>query len=297
MDEPVRLLTALHIGDGRLSKILPAIVPHRARWEHLNFRPDKHSPALINGPMDLLQHIDMQLATGSTVFDSGDVPQLRSVVLDYHAVMHLALHFPTNKNIAIDPQTTAHSSSALVLRAGTDAQLSKLVSTYVFSSGRKSCVPCIGLDILRNPGSPILLSTRTVNGALNVDQGSIAPTPPRLGFAQAVPRCQGFRPLHAAGVCPTRLLIPPLAPRRSPSPVDLLRATAIFFVRSACSLRAGLSTKTRPKLAIAASLTPTSTLFPAQIFLPPVPVSCCSCTCTFLGQRDTLRARSAGLAQ
>ncbi|KAJ6589246.1 hypothetical protein B0H19DRAFT_234246 [Mycena capillaripes] len=73
----------------KITKVLSIVVPHLARWEYLKlglFQPNL--PAIVNGPMPLLRHLDLSL--GSDDDDStfqpfivfSDVPLLRTVTLD-----------------------------------------------------------------------------------------------------------------------------------------------------------------------------------------------------------------------
>ncbi|KAJ6481833.1 hypothetical protein C8R45DRAFT_1100240 [Mycena sanguinolenta] len=64
-----------------LPDILSTIVPHRARWEHLNLIIDADPlPHLFDGPMPLLRHLDLSLFECRPFeLRAVDVPQLRSV--------------------------------------------------------------------------------------------------------------------------------------------------------------------------------------------------------------------------
>ncbi|KAF7366409.1 F-box domain-containing protein [Mycena sanguinolenta] len=63
--------------------LLSAIVPHRARWEHLKLSIDPSSlPRLFDGPAPLLRHLDLLLSNCQPIeLHAVDLPQLRSVMI------------------------------------------------------------------------------------------------------------------------------------------------------------------------------------------------------------------------
>ncbi|KAJ6578106.1 hypothetical protein B0H19DRAFT_1229997 [Mycena capillaripes] len=81
-------------GDARLdADILAAVVPHRARWEFLQFR--LASVDLLEGPMPLLQHLHLGFsdyrAVASDTFTFRDVPLLHTAIIDYTAAPTVSL--------------------------------------------------------------------------------------------------------------------------------------------------------------------------------------------------------------
>ncbi|KAF7366412.1 F-box domain-containing protein [Mycena sanguinolenta] len=66
--------------------LLSAIVPHRARWEHLKLSIEdaKSLPRLFDGPAPLLRHLDLSLSCYQQFeFHAVDLPQLRSVMIRF----------------------------------------------------------------------------------------------------------------------------------------------------------------------------------------------------------------------
>ncbi|KAF7342133.1 F-box domain-containing protein [Mycena venus] len=87
---PVSIEINEHGAAFRMPDIIPAIVPHRARLEHLDlYLYDSFLP-LFGGPMPLLRYLDLGFRT-RTPFTLLDVPQLRTVVLDQIAVTSATL--------------------------------------------------------------------------------------------------------------------------------------------------------------------------------------------------------------
>ncbi|KAJ7817969.1 hypothetical protein B0H13DRAFT_2682990 [Mycena leptocephala] len=87
---------SLRIVNRDVAEILAAVVPHRARWEHLDFLLPPSYPHIFDSPMPLLRHLDLELsdypATDSDVLATFcDVPLLRSVILDAAALTSIML--------------------------------------------------------------------------------------------------------------------------------------------------------------------------------------------------------------
>ncbi|KAF7361225.1 F-box domain-containing protein [Mycena sanguinolenta] len=70
--------------------IIPLLVPHRARWEHLNLRLITRD-GFIQGAMPLLRHLNLTGSNNPVILAPHDVPQLRTVVLSGAVVAKVTL--------------------------------------------------------------------------------------------------------------------------------------------------------------------------------------------------------------
>ncbi|KAJ7187331.1 hypothetical protein C8R46DRAFT_981616 [Mycena filopes] len=85
-------ITSQRYHDPRVSQILDAALPHRARWEHLMLHSGAAIPLLrLDGPMPRLRHLDVDVEADDAVPVFDDAPLLRTVVLNYGATMALVL--------------------------------------------------------------------------------------------------------------------------------------------------------------------------------------------------------------
>ncbi|KAJ7326160.1 hypothetical protein DFH08DRAFT_334197 [Mycena albidolilacea] len=75
---------SIKIHNTHLSEMIPAVVAHRARWEHLHLRVCVSALSKIMGPMPLLSHLHLKLegVAEDNTFTLHEVPQLRTVALD-----------------------------------------------------------------------------------------------------------------------------------------------------------------------------------------------------------------------
>ncbi|KAJ6478076.1 hypothetical protein C8R47DRAFT_640893 [Mycena vitilis] len=75
------------------SEIYAAIVPHRARWEHIKFRTAPSNLPPIVGPIPLLRHLDLSVNPSilHRPVEIADAPELRTVVLSDFASWNIAL--------------------------------------------------------------------------------------------------------------------------------------------------------------------------------------------------------------
>jgi hypothetical protein len=75
---------SIKINNTHLSEMIPAVIAHRARWEHLHLRVCVSALSKIMGPMPLLRHLHLKLegVAEDNTFTFHEVPQLRTVALD-----------------------------------------------------------------------------------------------------------------------------------------------------------------------------------------------------------------------
>ncbi|KAF7343907.1 F-box domain-containing protein [Mycena venus] len=75
-----------------VSELLPAMVPHRARWGHLRLQTPQPSPSAIDGPMPQLLHLHLEATEAwHDVLAFREVPLLRSVVINTLALSAVIL--------------------------------------------------------------------------------------------------------------------------------------------------------------------------------------------------------------
>ncbi|KAJ7877354.1 hypothetical protein B0H14DRAFT_3436055 [Mycena olivaceomarginata] len=75
--------------DFSVPEVFATVVSHRARWEHLHLYLSPSQLSIMDGPMPLLQHLHLTLAIDgrpTNIFRAGQMPLLRSVVLDGIAI-------------------------------------------------------------------------------------------------------------------------------------------------------------------------------------------------------------------
>jgi len=86
-------------------EVFAALVPHRARWEHLHLHLSPRQLPTIDGPMPLLRHLYLLLADQpdpAEILSLCEVPLLRSVVLDRHAISSVNLPWAQLTSLTIN---------------------------------------------------------------------------------------------------------------------------------------------------------------------------------------------------
>ncbi|KAJ7909675.1 hypothetical protein B0H13DRAFT_2661361 [Mycena leptocephala] len=138
--------------------VLAAVAPHRSRWEHLKLSSWPSHLTILDGPMPLLRYLDLQLLDSSAhAVSCGEVPLLRTVVLNYNAASSIILPWAqltsltllrvyTYECVPILQQTSSLVHCKLELFGSTnDDQLSDVT------------LPCLESLTLVNPGRNLVI--------------------------------------------------------------------------------------------------------------------------------------------
>ncbi|KAJ7820797.1 hypothetical protein B0H13DRAFT_2682235 [Mycena leptocephala] len=134
-----------------VAEFLAILVPHRARWEHLKLSSRPSHLPILDGPMSLLRYLDLRLFPATEAVSCGEMPLLRTVVLNDDAALSVILPWAQltsltllcvypDECVPILQQTSSLVHCKLELFGSTNNQLNDIT------------LPCLESLTLINPG-------------------------------------------------------------------------------------------------------------------------------------------------
>ncbi|KAF8178159.1 hypothetical protein K438DRAFT_1844683 [Mycena galopus ATCC 62051] len=158
------------------TEVLSTLISHRARWEYLLLIVDDHSEDSLNqikGPIPLLRHIELAYPSHSAPFNLGDLPQLRSVIMNEGTALRVTL--PWAQLISLTLCWVEPTVCLPILQ-----QTTRLIHCVLYlphhdfqSAGISITLPCLESLVLRNgygvKDSKGFLATLVVPALLRLD--------------------------------------------------------------------------------------------------------------------------------
>ncbi|KAJ7629759.1 hypothetical protein DFH06DRAFT_1338184 [Mycena polygramma] len=189
-------------------KLVEAIIPHRARWEHLKIDFHMDNFQLFGGPMPLLRHLALVLGHGSDdEISLHNVPLLRTVALNSPAVTRTALPWAQLTSLTLLPSEASACVSVLERTPNlVHCELHLFFPSPSNIDVRRDitlkCLECLVLMDYAGPAKADFLPTFVVPAlrSLRIPESFLSPNPIRsLAAVLSKSHCK-LEELHLCGV-------------------------------------------------------------------------------------------------